>query len=195
MPNCFGLEENLQKWNKGYKWGRNCEIERKRIALWSTATRLVKNCLQPLIWQAAAQALELEKASNPAATKWCIGYPRYKMIYAFTHIFRPTELEESLVKEMILENWRKRVSQQLSSIIMTIFQKMKNIYFRSSKKLSAIPGKHARAQQMDVFLHQKENESHLLMVMMESALSRKNWNDWVMGWKYSRTCWRHGGNH
>ena len=45
------------------------------------------------------------------------------------------------------------------------FQKIwKNIYFESSKKLSAIPLKHARAQQMDVSFASGRKQLHLRMV-------------------------------
>ena len=148
------------------------EIERKRIArdLHDTVSQELF-AANMILSGVAAQALELEKSQIQQQLNGVsdiLGTAQNDLRVLLLHL-RPTELEgKSLVEgmEMIFRELKEK--SNLTVVFhhndVSIPKEMEEHLFRIVQEIVSNTLKHARAQQMDVFLHQEGKQLHLRMV-------------------------------
>lgn len=168
------LEENLQKSENRVMRNEEeiVEIERKRIArdLHDTVSQELF-AANMILSGVAAQALELEKSQIQQQLNGVsdiLGTAQNDLRVLLLHL-RPTELEgKSLVEgmEMIFRELKEK--SNLTVVFhhndVSIPKDMEEHLFRIVQEIVSNTLKHARAQQMDVFLHQEGKQLHLRMV-------------------------------
>ena len=168
------LEENLQKSENRVMRNEEeiIEIERKRIArdLHDTVSQELF-AANMILSGVASQALELEKnqiQQQLNGVSDILGTAQNDLRVLLLHL-RPTELEgKSLVEgmEMIFRELKEK--SNLTVVFhhneVSIPKDMEEHLFRIVQEIVSNTLKHARAQQMDVFLHQEGKQLHLRMV-------------------------------
>ena len=168
------LEENLQKSENRVMRNEEeiVEIERKRIArdLHDTVSQELF-AANMILSGVATQALELEKnqiQQQLNGVSDILGTAQNDLRVLLLHL-RPTELEgKSLVEgmEMIFRELKEK--SNLAVVFhhndVSIPKEMEEHLFRIVQEIVSNTLKHARAQQMDVFLQQEGKQLHLRMV-------------------------------
>ena len=148
------------------------EIERKRIArdLHDTVSQELF-AANMILSGVVAQALELEKSQIQQQLNGVsdiLGTAQNDLRVLLLHL-RPTELEgKSLVEgmEMIFRELKEKsdLTVDFYHNEVSIPKDMEEHLFRIVQEIVSNTLKHARAQQMDVFLHQEGKQLHLRMV-------------------------------